>query len=780
MDTEDGHLRFEHFCLDIYSETEGVELVPTSKTWDLGRDGRSISTLFKGRTALCATLAKNIDEKAKSDIKRTAQNMQSKTVIYCTSKSLSERKCNDIESDIREEYPSVETVHILGQIQLITLAERHQNVFRKYYAAEIDNLERTLLRIPSTLDKAADVGLRLALLTHASDDAEALKKELAARLILDTLSDKISRTRPQLAASITTLLHLPRTISTNYIRELVLQLSEQGLVSIEGNAIKLTEVGVEKINSVEEEATTKLLEGRIAVRNAIERLTGNKLTDDHFNQLWNVFQDGLTNLFYSHGLAIVKMIRSALREEQWKPEKAIVEIPLEELADRVVNSISEPQLKEEIRQAVIDMFFERGREAFDWLTQVCGIYVMMCSLGFETLSNEQIVKTLACYCLVPDSDIVLSLLCIGEDNHDDVEIILSGWKAIGGKLFMIRPVLEEVAYHAWISKYDYNSFGESLALLSDQEARRLVENAFVRAFRKEAGSLTDSKHWQLYMEGFKGNSKYDYSYILEHLRDDHGFGWIDEDTEPSNDFRKRINRFFIGKLCEYNRCQPSELDNKLVGKATRDGRLLTTLHNERQSAHVTGEPKIYCIVTSARVLKEADNAFRNELGEPEVVLSLPALGFLLTLAPQVHMSFGVLRSILFDTYLATRLTPIQRFACRAIAASGQWDLPWARRATLQRKLRQTILHQAQLMGEKPAQLTAKVLTAEDPEFSAQVVAGALDKMAITPKTQDEIKKLRIELTRIQEEKREERGPKKAGIAIRPKDLKRLRGKKKRT
>ena len=282
------------------------------------------------------------------------------------------------------------------------------------------------------------------------------------------------------------------------------------------------------------------------------------------------------------------------------------------------------------------------------------------------------------------------------------------------------------------------------------------------------------------MEGFKGNSEYDYSYILEHLRDDHGFGWIGENTEQNTDFRNRIDRFFIGKLCAYNRCQPSELDNKLVGKATRDGRLLTALLNERQSAHVSAEPQIYCIVTSARVLKEADNAFRNELGEPEVVLSLSALGFLLTLAPQVHMSFGVLRSILFDTYLATRLTPIQRFACRAIAASGQWDLPWARRVTLQRKLRQTILHQAQLMGEKPTQLTNRVLTVEDPEFSAQVVAGALDKMAITPKTQDEMRKLRIELTRIQEEKREERGPKKAGITIRPKDLKRLRGKKKRT
>lgn len=779
LDTEDSYLRFERFCLDIYSETEGVDLVPTSRTWDLGRDGRSISTLLEGRTALCATLERDIDDKVRWDIKRIAQTARFKAVVYCTSKLLSEQKCEDIESTIREEYPSVETVQILGQIQLTSLAERHDNVFRKHYAAEIDNLERTLFRIPSTIDKAEDQGLRLALLTHASDDAETLKKELAARLILDTLSDQIPRTPAQLAGSITALLHLPRTISTNYIGELVVQLVDQSLVSIEDNVVKLTELGVEKTNTVEEEATVRLLEGRIAVRDAIGRLTGNRLADSQFNQIWNVFQDGITDLFYSHGLAIIKMIRSALGEEEWKTEKAIVEIPLEKFADRVVNTIKDPQLRQETRQAIIDMFFERDSGAFNWLTQVCGIYVMMCSLGFETLSSEQIEKALSCYWLVPDSDIVLSLLCIGEDNHDAVERILSAWKAIGGKLFMIRPILEEVAYHAWISDYDYASFGERLASLSDQEARKLIDNAFVRAFRKEAGSLTHKKYWDMYINQFKGNSEYDYGYVLEHLRDDYGFGWIAEETEKNIDLTDRIRRFLINRLCEYNKCQPWELDYKIVDKSKRDARLVTAVHNERQSAHTSGEPQIYCVVTSARVLKQIDNAFRNELREPEMVFSLPALGFLLTLTPQVRMSFSTLRSILFDTYLATRLTPIQRFACRAIAASGQWDLPWSRRVTLQRQLRRTILDQARLTGEKPAQVRARVLTVEDAQFSAQVVADALDKIAITPRTQDEIRKLRTELKKIQEEKRKERSQKKAAITIRSKDLKRLRSRKKR-
>jgi hypothetical protein len=551
FEAEDNHLRFERFCCDIYSEAEGVEIVPTSMTWDIGRDGRSISTLLKGRVVLCATLERDIDRKAKSDIKRLAQTTQSKTVVYCTPKSLSEYKCENIESVIRAENPSVETVRVLGQVQCIILAERHENVFRKRYAAEIYNLERSLLRMPSTIDKAEDWGLRLALLTHESEDAQSLRKELTSRLILDTLSDGTSKTPQQLATSITGILHLPRTISKDYIRELVAQLVDQDLVTIEDNAVRLTKLGTEKINTVEEEAFTRLLEGRVAVRDAIERLTGNKLTDDHFNKLWNVFQDGITELFYSHGLAIVKMIRSALREEEWKPEKDVVEIPLEKFADRVVKDIDEPQFKQEIHQAIIDMFIERGSEAFNWLTQVCGIYIMMCSLGFETLSNEQIVKALACYCLAPDSDIILSLLCRGEDNHDDVEVILSGWKAIGGKLFMIHPVLEEVAYHAWISEYDYDAFGERLELLSDQEARRLVDNAFVRAFRKEAGSLTDRKHWQLYIKQFKGNSEYDYGFISEHLREDHGFGLITEDTEKNKDFGDRIKKFLIDILHSY-------------------------------------------------------------------------------------------------------------------------------------------------------------------------------------------------------------------------------------
>jgi len=524
LDTEDSPIRFEKFCIDLFSEIEGVEFVSTSRSWDLGRDGRTLSVLIdKSRPYLCATLEKDIDDKVRVDIERLSTTTEVKSLIYCTSQSISEQGFASIESIIREINPEIKSIQCAGQIQLATLSERHEDIFRKYYAAEISNIEKALFSTPDTVPKAKIIGLKLALLTHESDDAMVLRKELATRLVLDTLSDLKPRTPEQLASEITGILHLPRTISKDYINEIISILMDDGLISLIDNLVSLTDAGNTFISDLPEEASSKLMEGRAAIKDAIKKLSGHTLTDSQFDKLWNSFQDGITDLFHTHGLSIVKMIRSALAEETWKAEKSSLEIPLEEFADRVTATITELQQREEIRQAVIDMFIEKNTPAFEWLTQVCGIYVMMCTLGFETLSNKQITDTLSCYHLVPDSDVVLSLLCSGEDNHENVERILSGWKAIGGRLYMVRPVLEEVAHHAWISEYDYNALGESLSLMSDLEAKRLIENAFVRAFRKEVENITNRENWREYIKQYKGQTDTDYGPIAEFLKDDCGF-----------------------------------------------------------------------------------------------------------------------------------------------------------------------------------------------------------------------------------------------------------------
>jgi len=248
--------------------------------------------------------------------------------------------------------------------------------------------------------------------------------------------------------------------------------------------------------------------------------------------------------------------------------------------------------------------------------------------------------------------------------------------------------------------------------------------------------------------------------LLRNMQDDYNWSLITEDKEKNDDFARKVSGFLIRRLCKNHNCQPHELDEDNIIKSRIDGRLMSTVHNERQSVRLAGEPKTYCIISSSRLLKQVDEHFRSEIGEPDIVLSLSAIGFLLALTPQVQMGFGTLRSILFDTYLVTRLTPMQRLACRVIAAAGQWDLPWAKRVTLQRTLRQTILEQAKLRGEKPEQSIEKFVRAEDKDIAAQIIADSLDKMAISPKTKEEIIRLKSETKELKAQiEREKAKPK---------------------
>jgi len=150
-------------------------------------------------------------------------------------------------------------------------------------------------------------------------------------------------------------------------------------------------------------------------------------------------------------------------------------------------------------------------------------------------------------------------------------------------------------------------------------------------------------------------------------------------------------------------------------------------------------------------VKEVDDNFRHDLGEPEIVLSMAAMGFLLTLTPQVQMGFGTLRSVLFDTYLAARLTTGQRYAYRIIATTGEWDVPWSRRATLNRVLSNTLMEQARVSGKPVKQIRETLLKTDNPEFSAQIIANTLDNMGIIPKSRDEVHALRATVERLEKE-----------------------------
>jgi len=749
--TETNPIRFESFCIDLCRKVYGFDFVPTSRTWDLGRDGRALRRSPGSRPAiLCASIEADIDAKVKADMKRLAQTTESAGVIYCSSQALTELRCDKTGAIIRELYPQAELVEVLGQAQLLDLAQRNEEILRHHYGAEIDNAEKALRVQPGAPRVADDIGLRLALITQTGEDAQQLREDVARRLILDTLLEGNPLSPSEITQLITAKLHLPRSVSAWYVEGLLEKLRETGLVSLADGKAVLTAAGVEDAQAVTGDATQKLLQGRAAVREAIRSLTGYTLMDQEFDRVWNTLQDGLADLFYKHGMAMVRMVRSLLEEEAPISTKEPAR-QLDDLADRVAALFGEPTRGSDVRQAILDMFSERSSPAFEWLTEICSVYVMMCSLGFEALSAQQTTAALSAVGLVPDTDVVISFLCEGEENHPEVNRILTAWRAVGGRVLMTRAVLEEVSYHAWISENDFLAIEHDLAALSDTDALRLVENAFVRAFRKVGKDKLARKYWHSYIQQYRGDNEWDYGPLAELLRDEYGFDSLPDAEADYEAFVRSVKSFLLGRVAASFGCQPEDLDHRAKDKCRRDSLLLASVLAGRSRARSAGTRGSFCIITSAHLLEEAGLVFEKDLGKPEAVLSTASVGLLLTLIPQVSMGVAALRSILFDDLLVARLAPAQRFAYRLIAASERYDVPWSRRGTLLKELGNVLFSEARAQRKPVREIRESILRSPDPEHSAWIVARALDAMPGVDKRQAENYQLQAEVKRLAEE-----------------------------
>ena len=158
-----------------------------------------------------------------------------------------------------------------------------------------------------------------------------------------------------------------------------------------------------------------------------------------------------------------------------------------------------------------------------------------------------------------------------------------------------------------------------------------------------------------------------------------------------------------------------------------------------------------CVLSSARLLSEADQVFGEDLGQPDAVLSTASVGLLLTLTPQVAMGVTALRCVLFDDLVVSRLSPAQRYAYRVIAASQQYEVAWSKRVTLHKKLGRTLVDEARSRGEPVKVVREKVLRSEDPRYSAWVVARALDDIAATVKDREESYRFKAEIKHLKEE-----------------------------
>lgn len=728
--------------------------MPTSTNYDLGRDARQIGldgSPIPG--VLCVSLSVGVDKKVEKDLRRLAKTTSTTSVVFCSARKLTEHACDRIEVAIRKLYPSAKSVRVLSQTQLVKLAMDHEEVLSHHYLGEINDIIKFTNDFASAPQPA--YGLRLALSTHVGEDARELRSEIGKHLVLDQLRSEGPLTITRLSARVSQYLRLARSLNEDVIVQLVTELEKAGFVATSVASVSITAAGRAFLAAAPEAASAKLLEGRAAVRGSVARLTGKAMPDTTFEKFWEIFQDAISQAFYDHGVTLINMVASITAGEPLTTHTEQVAL-LDRLADRTSIIFENAEQHDEYRQAVIDMFSETQSEAFEWLTSVCSVYVMMCSLGLESRSSREITDALIGVRLVPDTDILLSFLCVGELNHEAAVRVARGWKALGGTIAIATPTLEEVAAHASIAENDYKSTKHLFGKLSDIDVSRIISNAFVRAFYKVSDGYAHDRKWWQFISQYTSDSENDYSNILRILIDEFKVTRLADyvnalDTNDPNSFESRISLFLRARLAEEQARKPHELEKRTLDKSRRDALLLTNLKAARESFRESGDGKTAIVLSSARVLREASKRFAKEFHEPDAVVSLAAVGALLSLIPGVNLGLKSLRTILFDTSLSERLSHVHRFAYRVVVASNMYDMPYARRVTMKRHLREGLLAVAEASG-KPLREVGKRFTQKiNAGESAQLIKGILDGMAIEPRTKQLIDEKQTQIEALTEE-----------------------------
>jgi hypothetical protein len=651
-------------------------------------------------------------------------------VVYCSSQELTEDKLDKIVAEIRRAMPPKTSVLALGGLQLARLTEKYSDVFEKFYGAEIKNIQSRLLSLQTGQESTEAKGLRLALVAFGSEDTAAFRLAISKRAVLETLVHLDKADVAAIAQKLSTDLCLPRPLNAGYMQMVLVQMRHEGLAVEDADDWLLTARGREECSKIPPEAAQGLLAGQTIIREELQEATGLSLADDQFERIWSALLDFLSGLFYSNGLAIIGVVSSLLDPHASKDVRpATIDKLIADGARRVGATMSSPELAEEVEQAILDMFTERSGSAFEWLARVCERFVALCALGLEGTSADEIRAVLRRHKIVLDSDIVISLLCDAETDNKSVRELMGQWRSLGGTILLATPVLEEVAYHAWISEKDFRETQHLVGKLKKAELRRYAENAFVRTFHWHVRSPSEARRWNMYINQYRGRERTDYGNLLGTLQEDLAAQLLPSDYDSA--LKKEMTEFLHQLVAASRGISIHDLTNRDSGKAERDGMLLASIAATRETQRQSASGATIVLLSSSGRIRRADEKFRARLGSPDAVVTRGALSYLLAIVPDVSLGAGALRRALFEFGRTAHLHDTERFALRIIRSAGQYELPWARRRTLQRELEKVLHIEAKKRDEKIDRFRKKFVAGDKSARPAEMIATALRNIAIS-------------------------------------------------
>ncbi|HYM77526.1 MAG TPA: hypothetical protein VE377_16260 [Candidatus Dormibacteraeota bacterium] len=658
-------------------------------------------------------------------------------LVYCCSQRLSENGVDEITKIAKRHIPSG-SLTVYGSIQLGRFAEKHGEIFGKFYHAELESIRAAFERKPD--EEESKRGLRLALVTIGSEGAGDLKDALLRHSILEVLSETSRASVVAIADEISKDLGLPRPLQATSLSEALASETQRATIRLTAVGYEITDLGRTSLKEVPATAAEFLLQGRVAIRGKIQDLIGYSLADKQFDQLWSVMLDFLSGLFYQNGLAVIKAIDAFMGGETPQAEQDLRELIKQGAHRAAVASSATPDGQIVLETAIADTFVEREGPAFEWLIRVGERFVSLCCLGLESTTAEQVRETLVSNRLVLDSDIVLTYLCPSSPDNSAVRDLLGRWLEIKGKILLAPVVLEEVAYHAWISENDFRETRYLFGKLRPEERSRYIRNAFVAAFHATGAPASQ---WDVFVGQYKGNSEGDYRKIQNILRASLFAEVLPENYDPK--LAGEITNYLM-RAGAYE-SELSDLDEDAHYKRGRDGRLLASLAAARTAAEALPEHSSFLLLSSSKGLRRAERKFTERLGgEPRIVLSRASFAYLLSLVPNVRLGADSLRRALFEFGMRAKLPDTQRRALRMIKGAG-FELHWAGRPLLQQQLNRSIHVEARKRGITDEAISKRIATGSDPTTSAEIISDALRSLASDTVTE---KELQLTKKRVQE------------------------------
>jgi hypothetical protein len=689
--------RFELFSNAIVGQLEGgVPIVSTSASWDMGRDGRAVGRA--GAIFICCSLADGVDGKAADDIARVTPHITAPAKIYfCSAQKLSEHRVVQIETDLKAMLPSSVTITVLGAQQLAELAVKWPEVANQQYKAEIEDCLR-VLRDGDAATEADIPGLRLALVTAAHDDSAAIRADVYKSGLLTVFADDKPRSVNEASKDLAAFLRLNHNLPTEAVAPRLKLLEDDKSLKQSSGKYSITQQGHQELATRNSAATQRLLAGRQLIRNALEASLGARFLDDHFARMWEAFEERMASYFYARGERMVQEVVSLVgvdigATKPASPSDSSLSF-IEDLADAVAATTANADQRRELKVAIKDLFSERTGPAADWLLRVCCGYVAACSLGLESSCGDALGKLFSKLTLVFDTDVVLSLICEGRADHAGVNAVATRWRKLGGKILCAVPVLDEVAYHAWIAENDFREVQRWLPG-TVEERDRLIENAFVRSFAEHlATKKARLGQWKSFIEQYRGRKESDITKVRSELVGEYGMGELPPRSAEELSLELKT-KDYLSSLAHAEHAGIA-LRNAL-GKATRDAALYAAMIRHLRDLRKSDPGAACLLVSSARRLQDLESKFA-ESGETHLVVSISSVLALLSLVPQVSLGVSALKAFLFDERRLPFSSEFERILLRVVRESEHLSMPWAKRGTLMRALRGKLIDEAKSAG----------------------------------------------------------------------------------